>query len=254
MPTAEPSWPEIRAWRRQQRERLIAARVALPAPVLRAHSAAINAHLRAGFDLPAAAVVGFCWPFRNEFDLRFAVRDFRARGAVAALPVVIDKSSPLQFRRWWPGAPMARGVYDIPYPEGTELLVPDIAFVPVNGFDAQGYRLGYGGGYFDRTLAALSPRPVAIGIGFELARLPTIHPQAHDIAMDLVVTENGVQAPGGAGLQTLTAAACGARLRQLLEQRGLPRRQHAAPAGYHSPACQAAEFPGYFGADGPATD
>ena len=251
MPTLADGWPEIRAWRRAQRERLIGARLALPADTRRALGAAINAHIRAAFVLPAGAVVGFCWPFKNEFDLRFAVRDFRARGAVAALPVVIDKSGPLQFRRWWPGAPMARGVYDIPYPVGTELLVPDVAFVPVNGFDAQGYRLGYGGGYFDRTLAALSPRPVAIGVGFELARLPTIDPQAHDIAMDFVVTENGVQAAGEGGLVTLTAEASDARLRQWLRQRGLPRRG-AAAAGYSSPACYAATFPGYFGEDDPA--
>lgn len=252
MPAIIETWAEVRAWRRQQRECLIAARVALPPAEHRALSAAIHAHIGAGFVLPAESVVGFCWPFKNEFDVRFAVRDFRARGAVAALPEVVDKASPLQFRRWWPGAPMTKGVYDIPFPQGTELLVPDVAFVPMNGFDARGFRLGYGGGYFDRTLAAQVPRPVAIGIAFECARLPTIYPQPHDIAMDFVVTEAGIHVAAETGLVTIKAAACAAQFRELLDRRGLPRRRAAAAMGYSSPACYAAEFPGYFGEDWPA--
>jgi 5-formyltetrahydrofolate cyclo-ligase len=63
--------------------------------------------------------------------------------------------------------------------------------VPLLGFDAAGYRLGYGGGYYDRTLAAMAPRPLSIGVGYELGRLDTIHPQAHDIPLDAIVTENG---------------------------------------------------------------
>ena len=246
MPTINDSWLEIRAWRRQQRERLVGERMALAAVEHRDCSAAINAHLGAGFVFPAGTVIGFCWPFKNEFDTRFAIRAYRERGAVAALPVVIDKSSPLQFRQWWPGAPMAKGVYDIPYPRDTELRVPDVAFVPMNGFDAQGYRLGYGGGYFDRTLAAQSPRPVAVGIAFGFARLPTIFPQPHDIAMDFVVTETGVHAVEASGLVVVSAGECAERLSRLLQQRGLPRRRPPAVA-YSSPACYAAEFPGYFG-------
>jgi len=240
------SWLEIRAWRRQQRERLVGERMALAAVEHRDCSVAINAHLGAGFVFPAGTVIGFCWPFKNEFDTRFAIRAYRERGAVAALPVVIDKSSPLQFRQWWPGAPMAKGVYDIPYPRDTELRVPDVAFVPMNGFDAQGYRLGYGGGYFDRTLAAQSPQPVAVGIAFGFARLPSIFPQPHDIAMDFVVTETGVHAVEASGLVVVSAGECAERLSRLLQQRGLPRRRPPAVA-YSSPACYAAEFPGYFG-------
>ena len=244
------SWLEIRTWRRQQRERLVGERMALAAVEHRDCSAAINAHLGAGFVFPAGTVIGFCWPFKNEFDTRFAIRAYRERGAVAALPVVIDKSSPLQFRQWWPGAPMAKGVYDIPYPRDTELRVPDVALVPMNGFDAQGYRLGYGGGYFDRTLAAQSPRPVAVGIAFGFARLPTIFPQPHDIAMDFVVTETGVHALEASGLVVVSAGECAERLSRLLQQRGLPRRRPPA-AAYSSPACYAAEFPGYFGETAP---
>ena len=76
--------------------------------------------------------------------------------------------------------------------------------MPLVGFDAQGYRLGYGGGYFDRTLAALARKPLTIGVGFEFARLPTIRPQPHDIPMDFIVTEAG---SGGGGRRAATAAA-----------------------------------------------
>jgi 5,10-methenyltetrahydrofolate synthetase len=132
----------------------------------------------------------------------------------------MTKAGPLEFRKWWPGAPMTPGVYDIPVPDGTELVVPDAAIVPMNGFDEQGYRLGYGGGYFDRTLAACTPRPLAIGVSFELARLPTIHPQPHDIAMDFIVTEFGVRAVEAGSLVALPADDAAAQVRALAAQRG----------------------------------
>jgi 5-formyltetrahydrofolate cyclo-ligase len=161
--------------------------------------------------------------------------------------VVADKKGPLQFRKWWPGAPMKAGVYDIPFPDGTELVVPDAAIVPMNGFDEQGYRLGYGGGYFDRTLASHSPRPLAIGVSFELARLATIHPQPHDIPMDFVVTEAGLHAVSGSRLARLNAEECRAQAQRLCEERGLPRVRRAENGALSSPVCYAGEFPGYFG-------
>ena len=105
------------------------------------------------------------------------------------MPSCCSATSPLQFREWWRGALMTRGVFDLPVPDGTELLTPQALLIPPVGFDAQGYRLCYGGGYFDRTLAALDPQPLKIGVAFELSRMPTIRPQAHDIAMDCIVTE-----------------------------------------------------------------
>jgi 5-formyltetrahydrofolate cyclo-ligase len=88
---------------------------------------------------------------------------------------------------------MTPGVYDIPVPAMRDVVVPAVLLVPVVGFDRTNYRLGYGGGYYDRTLAAADPRPMAIGVGFELSRLNTIHPQPHDIPLDAVVTEAGTQ-------------------------------------------------------------
>ena len=243
-------WPEIRDWRKAKRTELIAQRVAMEGIRRRQLNAAISAHIEAGFALLAGMTVGFCWPFKGEFDARFVVRNFRKLGAAAALPVVIAKAAPLQFRAWWPGAPMTRGVYDIPIPDGTALVAPDADIVPMNGFDAQGFRLGYGGGYFDRTLDAMSPSPLAIGVAFEFAGLPTIRPQPHDVPMDFVVTEAGIYVAKNASLARLSAGKCRELVQQLCAQRGLPRRRAEAAAGYTSPACYAAEFPGYFGETG----
>jgi 5,10-methenyltetrahydrofolate synthetase len=245
-------WNEIKAWRKARRAELIAARGAFPAGERQAWSERIAASLEAGIPVPSGAVVGYCWPHRSEFDARFVVRRWRERGATAALPEVVDKRGPLRFSRWWPGAPMRPGVYDIPVPDGTGAVEPDIAIVPMNGFDAQGYRLGYGGGYFDRTLAALGRRVIAVGVSFEALRLPTIYPQPHDIPMDIVVTEAGIHRAGGADLVRLTPEECAAELRMLMRGRDLPRPRIAEPRDtgeYSSPVCYAPEIaPDYFGA------
>ena len=241
-------WTEIKAWRKARRSELIARRAALDREMRRHWNERITELLEQSFPMLAGMVVGFCWPYKGEFDARFAIRYWRQRGATAVLPEVVAKGSPLRFRKWWPGAPMAPGIYDIPVPAGTEILLPDAAVVPMTGFDTQGYRLGYGGGYFDRTLAALAPRPLAIGVSYELLRLETIFPQPHDIPMDFVVTEAAVYAADSGSLTPLDIARCRERAAHLLETRGLPRRHgDEAPGGYSSPACYAHEFPGYFG-------
>ena len=244
---AELSWPQIKDWRKQQRADAIARRQAVPLAQRRLWGAAISELLEAGFPMLAGMTVAFCWPFKGEFDARFAIRRWRERGATAALPVVVGKAMPLQFRQWWPGAPLVPGAYGIPEPAGTELVVPDAAIVPVNGFDGQGYRLGYGGGYFDRTLAVAAPRPLAIGVGFELARLPTIYPQAHDLAMDFVVTEAGIRAITDSRLVIIDTAECRARAQRLCGERRLPRRPAEVAGRYCSPPCFAGDFPGFFG-------
>ena len=87
---------------------------------------------------------------------------------------------------------MERGFWGILVPSEASEVIPDIALAPVVGWDRAGYRLGYGGGYFDRTLAALSPRPLVVGIGLQSARVATIYPQPHDIPMDVILTEKGM--------------------------------------------------------------
>ena len=243
--SAQLSWQEIKAWRKAQRAELIARRGAAAEAERKAWNERITAHLVAGFDIPSEANIGFCWPYKGEFDARRAVRRWRENDVAAALPEVVDKKGPLQFRKWWPGAPMRLGVYDIPVPDGTQIVVPDMAFVPMNGFDERGFRLGYGGGYFDRTLAADGRRMIAIGVSYEMLRLPTIYPQPHDVPMDFVVTEAGIYAAAGEPLALLDEAASRQRIAGLLISRRLPRSAYAG--GYSSPACYASEFPGYFG-------
>ena len=223
-------WNDIKAWRKARRAELIARRVAFGADERQRCNERISALLEQVVPVAPGTVIGFCWPFKGEIDARFAVRHWREQGAVAALPEVVEKSGPLQFREWWPGAPMRPGVYDIPVPDSTRVLVPDVAIVPMNGFDAQGYRLGYGGGYFDRTLAALERRVLAVGVSYEALRLPTIHPQLHDIPMDFIVTESGAYRAGGGTLAPLDAAQCAVHAKSLLESRGLPRWRGPVPA------------------------
>lgn len=245
-PPSPSSWDEIKVWRKAKRVELVSRRAASAASERASWNERITGHLLEGFTVPDEAIVGYCWPYKGEFDARHAVRRWREHGAVAALPEVVNNKSPLQFRLWWPGAPMRAGVYDIPVPDGTEAVIPDIAIVPMNAFDGQGYRLGYGGGFFDRTLAAHEGRMLAIGVSYEMLRVPTIHPQAHDIPMDFVVTEAGVYAGGGAPLERLDAAASRQRAQSMLSARRLPRQSYRSD-GYSSPACYAAEFAGYWG-------
>jgi 5-formyltetrahydrofolate cyclo-ligase len=123
---------------------------------------------------------------------------------------------------------MVSGVYDLPVPDGTSVLTPDALLIPALGVGPQGDRLGYGGGYFDRTLAALHPKPLAVGIAFELSRIATIVPQPHDVFMDFIVTEAGIEAAVAGGLLKLNPEDCRARLAALAAERGLPRRKLSA--------------------------
>ena len=180
----------VKRWRRGERERLLALRQALPADERRAWSASIEAELR-GVLAERPGILGVYWPFRAEFDPRPLIEWAVAAGRGVALPVVVDKKGPLEYRAWRPGEALVDGVWNIPVPAKHDVVTPALVLAPLVGFDRACYRLGYGGGYFDRTLAALSPRPVAVGVGFEVQAIETIHPQPFDIPMDLVVTEAG---------------------------------------------------------------
>jgi 5-formyltetrahydrofolate cyclo-ligase len=182
----------IMSWRRTRRAELLAARMSMPLDAHARDSAGIMAHLEAGFGSLGAEVVGLYWPFRREINpLPFAERVVGSGGEIA-LPVVVAKGQPLQFRLWSQGDRMERGAYDIPYPAAGKPVDPEVLVVALVGFDGAGYRLGYGGGYYDRTLSVARPRPLTVGIGFETQKLDTIHPLAHDIPMDFIVTEAGI--------------------------------------------------------------
>ncbi len=214
----------LKSWRKSQRERLIAARAALAPAVLEAWRQRIDGFLELSFPGLASCRLAFCWPVKDEYDARHFARTLRTRGALTALPVVVAPRAPLEFREWHPGVELAKGPLDIPYPVNSPEVTPNAVLVPMNGWDAQGYRLGYGGGFFDRTLAGLAKKPVVIGISYELARLETIYPQSWDIPMDYVVTERGVYRRDPEGLAFL----------------GEP--QDGEPSALSSPVCYAGEI------------
>ena len=137
-------------------------------------------------------VVSCYWPIRGEPDLRQWIADMVKRGGTCALPVVVERGAPLEFHRWRPGERLRPGHWNIPVPADPVAVTPDIVIAPLVGFDAACYRLGYGGGFFDRTLAAMRERPRVIGVGYAATWLPTIYPQWHDVPMDVIVTENEI--------------------------------------------------------------
>jgi 5,10-methenyltetrahydrofolate synthetase len=182
----------LKTWRKSERERLVAARQAIPASVLETWRQRMDGFLERSFPGLASSRFAFCWPIKGEYDARHLARTLRSRGALTALPVVVAPRTPLKFREWHPGVTLAMGALDIPYPVDSAQVSPDAVLLPMNGWDLQGYRLGYGAGFFDRTLASLPKRPVVIGVTYEMAKLDTIHPQSWDIPADFIVTERGV--------------------------------------------------------------
>ena len=193
----------LKAWRKTERERLIAARVAIAPSVLDSWRRRMDITLERSFPGLARCRLAFCWPIKGEYDARHLARTLRSRGALTALPVVVAPRSPLIFREWHPGVDMVEGVLNIPYPVNSPEIIPQAVLLPMNGWDPKGYRLGYGGGFFDRTLASIEKRPLTIGVTYELAKLDTIHPQSWDIPMDYVVTERGVYRRDDGGLAFL---------------------------------------------------
>src|SRR3954451_21709449 len=182
----------VKRWRRAERERLLMLRQAVPAYERRRLGALIETELRA-IIATRPGILGVYWPFRAEFDPRPLIDWAVASGHTVALPVVIDRKGPLEYRAWRPGERLVDGVWNIPVPEKRDIVVPSTVLAPLVGFDRTCYRLVYGGGYFDRTLASLSPRPLAIGVGFEFQALETIHPQHFDVPMAAIVTETGTR-------------------------------------------------------------
>ncbi len=221
---------ELKAWRKAERQRLIAARETLDAATLERFRERIDAHIGLAFPGLATAKLAFCWPIKGEYDARHLVRTLRELGALTALPVVVAPRTPLIFREWHPGVELAVGPLDIPYPANSPEVVPDAVLLPMNGWDAAGYRLGYGAGFFDRTLSKSPKKPAVIGISYEMAKMDTIRPQSWDIPVDWVVTERGVYRRDGDKLAFLGEPPAG------------------EPSKLASPVCYADEIaPGYFG-------
>lgn len=189
--------PNIFHWRNAERGRLLAARAAVPLTTRQTAAADIASHLDTlltqRFNSLNGLIISAWWPIKAELDLRFWLATLPQKGATAALPVITQPKSPLAFRAWTPQTRMERGFWNIPTPADGPLITPHITLSPLIGWDDAGFRLGYGGGYFDRTLATLTPSPIAIGIGSDSSHLQTIFPQPHDIPMDYIITETGAQ-------------------------------------------------------------
>jgi 5-formyltetrahydrofolate cyclo-ligase len=179
---------DVPAWRREKRLRLYAARKAMTAE--QRHEAARK--IAGGLDDHCArhkpALVGLYWPIKHEPNLLAWARA-RARTLRFCLPVVVSRGQPLEYWLWAPGDLMRSGIWDIPVPACRDVVTPDLMIAPLLGFDRDRYRLGNGGGYFDRTLAMRVDRPFVIGVGYASGELETIHPQPHDIPMDQILTE-----------------------------------------------------------------
>ncbi|GKY87474.1 5-formyltetrahydrofolate cyclo-ligase [Sinisalibacter aestuarii] len=189
---------DVARWRKAERSRLRAARLALSVAERQKIGEALAGHLQQvlneRFGGARGMVFSAYWPIKGEPDLRPVMAALHEAGVTVALPLVETRAAPLIFRRWTPETRLVRGDWNIPVPPpDAPVLTPAIALAPLVGWTADGYRLGYGGGYFDRTLAKLTPKPFVIGIGFEAAQLATIYPQPHDIPLDLILTENGLR-------------------------------------------------------------
>lgn len=184
---------DVVAWRKQTRARLIEERGRIPSDEHQRSSLAIEQSLEGLLAALPPQILSAYWPYKGEVDLRSLLERFQQKGWTTALPHVVGPRKPLEFHKWVAGMEMDSGVYGIPVPRTRELQRPDIIVMPLVAFDEENYRLGYGAGYFDITLVRLEPRPMSIGVGFEMSRLKTIQPLPTDIPLDFVITESGIQ-------------------------------------------------------------
>ena len=203
------------------RQRLIAAREALPDRLERA--VALQSVLRAWLVGHRVSTIGAYWPIKGEFDPLpalyrwteaadvFAPRTPSAsppRGGsqsawggpapteanerIIGLPVVDKATESLQFHMWFPGCPMEPDAFDIPKPKGTPVFRPELLILPCLGYGAGGVRMGYGGGFYRRTIESLSPRLFTVGVGYSSGFLPLLRLGPQDLALDAMLTEDGV--------------------------------------------------------------
>ena len=183
--------PDLAQWR----AKLVAARQGLPDRLERA--VALQSVLRIWLVGRSERSVGAYWPIKGEFDPLPALYRW-SEGAGdgpprrIGLPVADRGDGTLAFRTWWPGCETELDAYDIPKPKGTEPFAPDLIVVPCLGFGPGGVRLGYGGGFFDRTLKAITPRPVTVGVSYTHGFLPFLRASADDLPLDALLTEDGV--------------------------------------------------------------
>ena len=209
--------------KQSQRKALVQARLDMPDRLEKAEL--LQRVMRIWLVGSAHEVIGAYWPIKGEFDplpalyrwqedailsldsdlnmplvqantAQLATESIASRSPrKIGLPVVDKVHKTLVFHAWYPGCPMEEDAYGIPKPKDTEIVVPTLLFVPCVGYGPGGYRLGYGGGFYDRTLATLLPKPATVGLGYTQGWLPDLEPEAHDMALDALLNDNGVVWP-----------------------------------------------------------
>ena len=187
--------------KRALRQQLIEQRLAMPDRVVRCDL--LQRVMRIWLVNRPDTVIGAYWPIKGEFDPLPALHRWKEDGELLeeqqlrriGLPVVDKMHKTLKFHAWYPGCPMEEDAYGIPKPKDTEVIIPTLLFVPCVGYGAGGFRLGYGGGFYDRTLATLEPRPYTVGLGFTYGFLDDLEPEPHDMALDAILNDNGVVWP-----------------------------------------------------------
>lgn len=148
-------------------------------------------------------VIGAYWPIKGEFDPLPALHRWKEDGELLdqpqprriGLPVVNKAHKTMTFHAWYPGCPMEEDAYGIPKPKDTELIVPTLLFAPCVGYGPGGYRLGYGGGFYDRMLSSLDPKPFTVGLGFGVGFVEDFEPESHDFPLDAILNDYGVVWP-----------------------------------------------------------
>ncbi|MEN9886409.1 MAG: hypothetical protein RL758_987 [Pseudomonadota bacterium] len=192
---------DLHAHKKALRDQLVKTRLAMPDRELRSEH--LQSVMRVWLLGRSDAVIGAYWPIKGEFDPLPALHRWKEDGELIdepvrrriGLPVVNKQHKTLTFHAWYPGCPMEEDAYGIPKPKDTELIVPTLLFVPCLGYSAGGYRLGYGGGFYDRTLASLQPKPYTVGLGFTQGYVDDFEPEAHDVPLDAILNDNGVVWP-----------------------------------------------------------
>ena len=209
--------------KQSQRKALVQARLDMPDRLEKAEL--LQRVMRIWLVGSTHEVIGAYWPIKGEFDplpalyrwqedailsldsdsnmppvqantAQLATESIASRSPrKIGLPVVDKVQKTLVFHAWYPGCPMEEDAYGIPKPKDTEIVVPTLLFVPCVGYGPGGYRLGYGGGFYDRTLATLLPKPATVGLGYTQGWLPDLEPEAHDMALDALLNDNGVVWP-----------------------------------------------------------
>ncbi|WP_417416139.1 5-formyltetrahydrofolate cyclo-ligase [Hoeflea sp.] len=185
------TWKDVSVFRKAERTRLYAERQQVSLEDRKVMAAAISTRLTEILGDVTGRTIAVYWPIRGELNLHPWMVEASERGAQICLPVVVEKNEPVEFHRWSPDSAMAKGIWNIPVPADLGPVVPDVVIVPLVGVDEEGYRLGNGGGYYDRTLARLPDDLMIIGVGQPFARMKTIFPMPWDIPMKKVVLGDG---------------------------------------------------------------